>query len=81
MRGVTAAELEKMTPAEREATFKGSIIRDLDQVPADRRDVIEAQRTRVLERAAQLRKNASCPEGSSAQQAPRLSSSSSSTTF
>jgi hypothetical protein len=59
MRVVTAAELEKMTPAEREATFKDSIIRDLDQVPADRRDVIEAQRARVLQREARLRKNAS----------------------
>ncbi len=59
MRVVTAAELETMTPAEREATFKDSIIRDLDQVPADRRDVIEAQRARVLEREARLRKNAS----------------------
>ena len=59
MRVVTAAELEKMTPAEREATFKDNIIRDLDQVPADRRDVIKAQRARVLEREARLRKNAS----------------------
>lgn len=59
MRVVTAGELDKMTPAEREATFKDSIIRDLDQVPADRRDVIEAQRARVLEREARLRKNAS----------------------
>jgi hypothetical protein len=59
MRVITAAELEKMTPAEREATFKESIIRDLDDVPAERRDVIEAQRARVLEREARLGTNAS----------------------
>jgi hypothetical protein len=59
MRVITAAELEKMTPAEREATFKESITRDLDDVPADRRDVIEAQRARVLEREARLGTNAS----------------------
>ena len=59
MRVITAAELEKMIPAEREATFKESIIRDLDDVPAERRDVIEAQRARVLERVARLGTNAS----------------------
>jgi hypothetical protein len=59
MRVITAAELEKMTPAEREATFKESIIRDMDDVPAERRDVIEAQRARVLEREARLGTNAS----------------------
>jgi len=59
MRVITAAELEKMTPAEREATFKESIIRDLDDVPAERRDVIEAQRARVLEREARLGTNTS----------------------
>ena len=59
MRVITAAELEKMTPAEREATFKDSIIRDLDDVPAERRDVLEAQRARVLEREARRRTNAS----------------------
>ena len=32
-RVVTAAELEKMTPAERAAHFEASIVRDLDQVP------------------------------------------------
>ena len=50
MRVITAAELEKMTPAEREATFKDSVIRDLGDVPAERRDVIEAQRARILSR-------------------------------
>ena len=59
MRVITAAELEKMTPAEREATFKESIIRDLDDVPAERRDVIEAQRARVLEREARQGTNTS----------------------
>jgi hypothetical protein len=59
MRVITAAELEKMTPAEREATFKDSIIRDLGDVPTERRDVIEAQRARILEREARLRANAS----------------------
>ena len=59
MRVITAAELEKMTPAEREATFKDSIIRDLDDVPVERRDVIEAQRARVLEREARQGTNTS----------------------
>jgi hypothetical protein len=59
MRVVTAAELEEMTPAEREASSRDSILRDLGQVPEDRRDVIEAQRQRVLEREARTRKNAS----------------------
>jgi hypothetical protein len=59
MRVITAAELEQMTPAERDATFRDSIVRDLADVPPERRDVIDAQRARVLEREARLRKNAS----------------------
>lgn len=31
----TAEELEQMSPADRHALFQASIVRDLDQVPAD----------------------------------------------
>lgn len=31
----TAAELERMTPAERQAIFDASIVTDLDDAPAD----------------------------------------------
>jgi len=31
----TAAELERMTPAERQAVFNASIVTDLDQVPPE----------------------------------------------
>ena len=59
MRVITVAELEQMTPEERERTFKDSIVRDLDDVPEQFRPVLEAQRDRVLEREARLRGNAS----------------------
>ena len=32
---VTAAELEKMSPAEQQALFDASVVTDLDQVPAE----------------------------------------------
>jgi hypothetical protein len=32
---VTAAELEKMSPAEQQALFDASVVADLDQVPAE----------------------------------------------
>lgn len=32
---VTAAELEKMSPAEQQAHFDASVVTDLDQVPAE----------------------------------------------
>jgi hypothetical protein len=49
---VTAAELEAMTPAERQASFDASVVTDLEQVPPERRDRIEALRERALERIA-----------------------------
>lgn len=45
----TAQELEQMTPAERQALFDASIVRDLDEVPTEFLDRI---RTKVLEREA-----------------------------
>ena len=59
VRVITVAELEQMTPEDRERTFKDSIVRDLDDVPERFRPVMEAQRDRVLEREAGLRGNAS----------------------
>jgi uncharacterized coiled-coil protein SlyX len=44
---ITAAELDRMTPAEREAAFEASIIRDLDDVPAQYQPVVEELRRRV----------------------------------
>ena len=32
---VTAAELEKMSPAEQQELFDATVVRDLDQVPAE----------------------------------------------
>jgi hypothetical protein len=49
---VTAAELEGMTPAERQASFDASVLTDLDQVPPERRDRVEALRERAVERIA-----------------------------
>jgi len=55
MRVITAAELDAMTPAERQAAFQASIIRDLGDVPAQYQHVIDEQRRRVLEREARQR--------------------------
>jgi hypothetical protein len=55
VRVVTAAELDEMTPAERQASFKASIIRDLADVPPEYQHVIDEQRRRVLEREARRR--------------------------
>ena len=41
---VTAAELEKMSPAERHALFEASIVTDLDDVP---QHLVEWARARV----------------------------------
>ena len=49
---VTAAELEAMSPAERQATFDASVMTNLEQVPPARRDRIDALRERALERIA-----------------------------
>jgi hypothetical protein len=35
IRGVTAAELEQMTPADQRETFDASIVTDLDRVPPE----------------------------------------------
>lgn len=47
---VTAAELERMSPAERQAHFDASVVTDLSQVPAGYLEVI---RTRLIERIAE----------------------------
>lgn len=52
MNVLTAADLDKMTPAERQAAFKASILRDLDDVPARYQHVVDELRRRVLEREA-----------------------------
>jgi len=46
----TAAELEKLSPAERHSLFDASVVTDLDQAP---QDLIERTRTRIYERIAQ----------------------------
>ena len=40
---VTVAELERMTPAERQAHFDASVVTDLPQVPAEYLEVIRAR--------------------------------------
>jgi hypothetical protein len=45
----TAAELESMTPAERQALFEASIITDLAEAPVE---LVERARRRVEERIA-----------------------------
>lgn len=55
MRVITAAELDQMTPQERADSFRASIIRDLDDVPAEYRHVVDELRRRVLEREARTR--------------------------
>ncbi len=52
MRVVTAAELEKMTPAERHENFKASIVRDLDQLTPEQRTRLDRTAQRVLAREA-----------------------------
>jgi negative regulator of sigma E activity len=59
MRVVTAAELEKMTPAERHASFEASIVYDLDTLTDRERARLNEQRDRVLAREARLRGQAS----------------------
>lgn len=50
-RVVTAAELEEMTPAERQASFEESLVLDLDVVPASlQRRVLERIASRVAQR-------------------------------
>jgi len=45
----TAAELEQLTPAERQALFDASIVTDLANAPAD---LVEQARAHVAERIA-----------------------------
>ena len=47
---VTVAELERMTPAERQAHFDDSVVTDLSQVPAEYLEVIRA---RLLQRTTE----------------------------
>jgi hypothetical protein len=46
----TAAELEKLSPAERHALFDASVVTDLEQAP---QGLIERTRSRIHERIAQ----------------------------
>jgi len=47
---VTAAELEKMSPAERRALFEASIVINLDEAP---QGLVERARARVEQRIAE----------------------------
>ena len=47
---VTAAELEKLNPAERHELFEASIVTDLDEAP---QQLVEEARTRVQQRVAE----------------------------
>lgn len=47
---VTAAELAKMSPAERRAIFEASIVTDLDEAP---QHLVERARARAEERIAE----------------------------
>ena len=44
----TAAELEQMTPAERQAIFDASIVTDLDQVPPEFLARVRARAERII---------------------------------
>jgi len=56
---VTYEQLQKLTPAERTAHFRASIVRDLDELPEQYQARIQAQTARVLAREERLRGNAS----------------------
>ncbi len=47
----TAAELEQMTPAEQDAVFEASIVRDLAEVPEE---FLERVRSRANDRISEL---------------------------
>ena len=47
---VTAAELEKLSPAERHALFEASIVTDLDEAPPQ---LVERARSRVQQEIAE----------------------------
>jgi hypothetical protein len=59
--GVTTTyeQLQQMTPAERTAHFKASVVRDPAQLPERYRARLDAQADRVLEREERLRGTAS----------------------
>ncbi|WP_419946672.1 hypothetical protein [Candidatus Poriferisodalis sp.] len=47
---VTAAELEKLSPAERHALFEASIVTDLDEAPPQ---LVERAKSRVQQKIAE----------------------------
>ncbi|WP_419946708.1 hypothetical protein [Candidatus Poriferisodalis sp.] len=47
---LTAAELEKLSPAERHALFEASIVTDLDEAPPQ---LVERARSRVQQKIAE----------------------------
>lgn len=47
---VTAAELEKLSPAERRALFEASIVTDVDEAPPQ---LVERARSRVQQKIAE----------------------------
>lgn len=53
MRITTAAELEKMTPAQRDAHWEDSIITDLDAAPDGVKALVERARRRYAARSTQ----------------------------
>ena len=53
MRITTAAELERMSPAERDAHFEASIITDLDAAPHGVKALVERARRRHTARSQQ----------------------------
>jgi hypothetical protein len=56
---MTYEQMQKLTPAERTAHFKASIVRDLDQLSERYRARLEVQTARVLAREERLRGSAS----------------------
>ena len=56
---VTYVQLQQLTPAERTAHFRASIVRDPGELPEQYRDRLQAQTARVLAREERLRGNAS----------------------
>jgi len=57
---VTAADLEQMTPGERQATFEDSVITDLHRVPTD---FLARVRARLTPRVAQRDREQAAAKG------------------
>ena len=55
----TFEQLQAMTPAEREAHFRTSMVTDLDDLTPRERELLNEQNRRVLAREARLRGKAS----------------------